>query len=389
MSASESAPPRSSTIGVLGASGYTGRLVVAEGIRRGLAVVALGRDPGRVRSRLEADGIDVDRELVGIRSADVTTRDGLRAALEGLDVLLTTVGPFDQLGRDVLDATIDTGTHYVDVTGEQPFIRWAYEERDAAARAAGICAVPAAGFEFLPGDLLAGLAGEVVDDSSEIHIAYIVPGSGGLWRVTSAGTRRTAATMLDRPGVALDRGELVEEGLAEARRLAWFPRPVGPHHAAGIPGGEAISVPRHVPGVRSVRTYLAIPGWQAEAIQVLGSAARWGPLRRRVTAVLERRSGGPSQERRRATRWGCVAEARGRDGVARAWAYGHDLYGLTATAMVVVGEALLEGGAQAGVIPPASVVTPGELLDRIAAQSDLRWSVARPDPTADVLPPVD
>jgi len=386
MSGSATSPAGSPTIGVLGASGYTGRLVVAEGLRRGHPIVALGRDPDRVRSRLAADGIDADRDLAGIRTADVGDRDGLRAALGGLSVVLTTVGPFDRLGRDVLDAAIDTATHYVDVTGEQPFIRWAYDQRNAAARAAGISAVPAAGFDFLPGDLLAGLAGDVVASPSEIHIAYIVPGSGGLLRVTSAGTRRTAATMLDRPGVALDRGELTEERLAEARRLAWFPRPVGPHHAAGIPGGEAISVPRHVPGVRTVRTYLAIPGWQAEAIQLLGSAARWAPLRRRVTAMLEGGSDGPSQTRRRTTRWGCVAEARGHDGIARAWAYGHDLYGLTATAMVVVGEALLAGDVQPGVVPPAMVAAPGALLDRIAARSDLRWSVARPDPSAEPPP---
>jgi short subunit dehydrogenase-like uncharacterized protein len=386
MAGSDVTAPRPATLGVLGASGYTGRLVVAEGVRRGHAVVALGRDPNRVRSRLEADGIDVDGDLAGVRTADVGDPDGLRASLAGLEVLLTTVGPFDQLGRDVLDAAIDTGTHYVDVTGEQPFIRWAYDERDTAARAAGISAVPAAGFDFLPGDLLAGVAGAAGAEPAEIHVAYIVPGSGGLLRVASAGTRRTAATMLDRPGVALDRGELIEERIAEARRLAWFPRPVGPHHAAGIPGGEAISVPRHVLGVRTVRTYLAMPGWQAEATQVLGAAARWGPLRRRLTAVLERGSGGPSEERRRTTRWGCVAEARGRDGVARAWAYGHDLYGLTATAMVVVGEALVEGGVGAGVVPPAAVGAPGEVLDRIAARSDLRWSVSRPDPLADDLP---
>lgn len=388
MSGSAGTRPRSETLGVLGASGYTGRLVVAECVRRSHPVVALGRDPDRVRSRLEADGIDVDRDLVGIRTADVGDPQCLRTALEGLGVLLTTVGPFDHLGRDVLDAAIDTGTHYVDITGEQPFIRWAYDERDAAAREAGIGAVPAAGFDFLPGDLLAGLAGDVVSDPSEIHIAYIVPGSRGLLRVTSAGTRRTAATMLGRPGVALERGELIEERLAEARRLAWFPRPVGPHHAAGIPGGEAFSVPRHVPGVGTVRTYLAIPGWQAEAIQVLGAVARWGPVRRRMSTLLERGSDGPSEQRRRTTRWGCVAEARGRDGVARAWAYGHDLYGLTATAMVVVGEALLDGGVRPGVIPPASVAAPGDLLDRIAARSDLRWSVARPDPTAEP-PPAD
>jgi short subunit dehydrogenase-like uncharacterized protein len=366
--------------GVLGASGYTGRLVVAECIRRGHRPIAFGRDTGKVRTRLAGDGIDVDRQLAGIRTVDVLEPQAIRAACDQVEVLLTTVGPFDALGRGVLDAAVDTGTHYVDVTGEQSFIRWAYEDRDAAARQAGIVAVPAAGFDFLPGDLLAAIAADAVSRPTELHVAYTVPSRGLRSGISSAGTRRTVASMLDRPGVALERGEVVEERIGEARRLAWFPRPVGPRHAAGIPGGEPISVPRHVPGIRTVRTYLAIPGWQAEAVQLVGNVARWGPARRVVTSVLSRGSAGPSPERRRQTRWGCVAEVEGADGVARAWAYGHDLYGLTATAMVAVGETILGGHAPPGVTPPASLGPPGDLLDVIAARSDLRWSVARPEP---------
>lgn len=373
---------KTSMVGVLGASGYTGRLVVGECIRRGHRPIVIGRDGRRTREALEAAGIDVEREVADIRVADVEHIDDLRAVFGDLDVLLTTVGAFERLGHAVLEAAITTGTHYVDSTGEQSFMRWAYGERDDVARSSGVVAVPAAGFDFLPGDLLANLAAAAVGWTDEVHVAYAVRSPRGPLSAASGGTRRTIAELVDRPGVALDHGELVDERAGQSRRLAWFPRPVGPRHAAGIPGGEPITVPRHVPGVRTVRTYVAIPGWQAEALQFAGSLAGFGPARRLMTRALVRGTTGttgPTADRRRSTRWGCVAEARGRDGVARAWAYGHDVYGLTAVAMVVVAEQLLEGVDGAGVLPPASLRPAAESLDLLATRSDLRWSIARPD----------
>ena len=369
-----------STLAVLGASGYTGRLVVAECVRRGHRPVVIGRDHDRVEAALAGERRNLDAEVAEIRTADVTDGRALRDALEGVDLVLTTVGPFVALGRGVLDAAIATGTHYVDCTGEQPFLRWAFGERDTAARAAGVVAVPAAGFDYLPGDLLADLAAGAVPWPREVHIAYMVRTPGGL-PATSAGTRRTVASLLGARGVALVGGEPVEELPGEERRLAWFPRPVGPRHAAGIPGGEPVMVPRHVPDIATVRTYLALPGWQAELMQMGSNLTRWGPARRTLRAVLERGTGGPPPDRRAATRWGCVAEAAGPEGIARAWAYGHDTYGLTAVAMVAVAEAVLAGEPAPGVLPPASVAPADALLDTLADRSDLRWSVARPDPS--------
>jgi len=365
-------------VAVLGASGYTGRLVVAECRRQGIEPRLLGRDAGRIRRQLGDDGTRFDD--LDIVEVDVTDRSGLEAALVDIDLLLTTVGPFVELGGDVLDAAIATGTHYVDSTGEQPFIRWAVTERDTAARDAGVIAVPAAGFDFLPGDLLAAVAAGAVGWPEEVHVAYTVPSSGGLLGNASLGTRRTVAGLLGRPGVALVRGELVEELPGEARRLAWFPRPVGPRHAAGIPGGEPVTVPRHVDGVRTVRTYLALSSWKAELAQMGANLARFGPVRRAVTGWLVRGPEGPSPERRQLTRWGCVAEAEARGDVARAWAYGHDVYGFTAVAMVAVGQTILGQAPTAGVRSPAMLTSPDELLDRLADRSDLRWSVTRPEP---------
>lgn len=368
------------TFAVLGASGYTGRLVVAECLRQGHHPVVIGRDPERVRAALATDGHDPDRDVAEVRRAEATDLDGLQEALAGIDVLLTTVGPFVRWGSTVLDAALAAGTHYVDCTGEQSYLRWVIEERASSVRDAQVVAVPAAGFEFLPGDLLAAMAAAALYRPRQVHVAYTVPSTGRSRRRISAGTRRTIAGLLGHRGVALEHGELVEELPFEQRRLAWFPRPVGPRHAAAIPGGECLTVPRHVPGVTTVRTYFAIPSWKAEVAQMGANVTRWGPARRVAQRVLEGGPEGPSPELRSRTRWGCVAEVEGAQGVARAWAYGHDIYGLTATGMVAVADALVAAPPSPGVHSPATVVTAGELLDTVAARSDLRWSIARPDP---------
>lgn len=365
------------TIGLLGASGYTGRLVARELDRLGMGFVAAGRDVERVGRAVS--GL---HHVVEVRSVDVTRPEDLLGLCDEIDLVLSTVGPFEQLGRPVLEAAIANGVHYVDSTGEQSFLRWAYDEIDPRARAAGVTAVPAAGFDYVLGDLLADRAAEAVGFPEEIHVAYKVLGGGGLLGIASAGTRRTVAAQLGRAGVARVRGEMVAERMGEARRLAWFPRPVGPAHAVGIPGGEPLMVPRHVPAVATVRTYLAMPTWQAEASQLLAAAARFGPVRRSLGSLLERGPEGPRDERRQAVRWACVAEASGEAGVARAWANGRDVYGFTATAMAVVARRILAGSAPTGVVAPAEVAPAADLLDELTVEADLRWSVIRPEPAS-------
>jgi short subunit dehydrogenase-like uncharacterized protein len=191
--------------------------------------------------------------------------------------------------------------------------------------------------------------------------------------------------VLAAPAVALVDGRRVGERAGEARRLAWFPRPVGPHHAAAIGGGEVYSVPRHLPSVRTVRTYLAVPSLVAEGVQALASAARSARVRDALGRALLLPPE-PSAERRARVRWACLAEVAGAAGdVARAWATGTDLYATTAVTTVATAERLASGVDGDGVPLPVGVLAPaqlgdaGALLDTVADRSDLRWSVARPD----------
>jgi short subunit dehydrogenase-like uncharacterized protein len=342
-------------IGVLGAEGFTGGLLVEELSRHGHEPVPLDDAP--------------------LRAGDAAT---LRTALTTCDLAISTLGPGDPVVRAVVDAAIATGTHLVDLAGDPATLRWAAAERDAAAREAGVTVVVGAGFASVPGDPLAHLAGHALTSPREVHVCYAFPSAGGFLAALSGGTRRAIAERLGEPGLAVHHGELVEELPGETRRLAWFPRPVGPAHAAGVPGPEPLTVPQHVPSARTVRTYLALTSWRAELLQAAGSLARWRAGRRFLERRLTARRAAPTPARRSTTRWACVAEAAGEEGVARAWAYGTDPYGTGAAAAVALAEAVVGGHADAGVIPPSLTEVPAELLDTLSARTDLRWAISRP-----------
>ncbi len=360
------------TIAVHGASGFTGRLIVEQLAAAGHSVIAIGRDEAQVLAA-------VPEQVAGVVVRQALSDDlpALVAALEGADVVVNAAGPFVRTGQTVAHAAVAAQVHYVDITGEQPFIRWLYKSVDVPAQRAGITMVPAAGYDFLPGDLLASVAASKVVGARDIHVSYAILGSRRFGPRSSLGTRRTLALLIGAPCLAFVGSEEVEEIIGEARRLAWFPRPVGPRHAASVAGGEALFVPRHVPGVSTVRTYLAVGSFQSEVLQLLSTASRARAVNSLIGRILSR-GRNPSMQARKATRWAVVAEAAAAGGVARAWANGVDPYGFTAFAAATVAERLSIGTAQPGVQSPVQVVDATALLEHLAANQWLRWGCVKP-----------
>jgi short subunit dehydrogenase-like uncharacterized protein len=131
-----------------GATGYTGRLVAHELARRGLDRVLSGRDPAKL-ARL------ADEHRVPVRAVSLDDPDGLRSLLKDARVVINCAGPFTLAGDALVRAAIDTGTHYLDSTGEQTFIQMVFERHGAGAERAGVALVPAAAFDYLPGDCIA------------------------------------------------------------------------------------------------------------------------------------------------------------------------------------------------------------------------------------------
>lgn len=382
------AGPADRAVLLAGATGELGRAVAGALDDRGLPFVPAGRSARRLRAVTDAFERARDPVVAG-RPA------GLAAAATDAAVLVSTVGPYLEHGRPLARAAVEAGTAYVDAAAEQPFVAWVHRELDAAARRHGVTAVPGAGLHSLIGDALVdaaapeSAAGGGDASARAVHVAYAVPHRGGMLRALPRGARRSVARLLGRRGRTLVRGEERWELMGEARRLAWFPRPLGPHHAAGIPGGEVVMVPRHLPGVGAVRTYVALPTWQAELLQLAAGAARWQPVRRVLARVLER-GAGPDARARGAIRWACVAEVAGApddDGrdLARAWAYGHDPYATAAASVAMIAARVGAGDTPPGARAPAELAPGSRLLDELTTRTDLRWSVTRsraggPDP---------
>lgn len=366
---------------LLGAGGRVGRAIAAALAADGRAFVAAGPDPGAIRQRLEADGLPTS-VLDAVRGAQPASGAQPGAGAELLGGPGVVVHADARAGsrhvRQAAAAAVAAGVHHLDVLADATHPPAIDRELAAAACDAGVTVLPGVGPDLVPGDALAALAADAVTGPREVHVSFAVPSAGGLTAALTRGGRSAWARARFEPGPAFDAGQLVTERIGEARRLAWFPRPVGPAHAVGVPGALAWSVPRRVPGVRTVRTYLAMPGWRAELVQLAGNAAR----RPAVRGWLQRRLDGrpaPDAASLAEVRWAGVAEARGRDDeVARAWANGHDPVAVTAAAVAVLLGEVLDGRAPVGVLSPSGVLDAAVLLDRLAARSPLRWSVVRP-----------
>lgn len=244
---------------VFGATGYTGGRVARAIVRDGGEPVLAGRS----RERL----VDLADELGGaeIVVADAAQPDGtIRRLLGPGDVLVSTVGPFLRLGAPAVRAAVAAGAHYLDSTGEPPFIRWVFDEMDAPAR--GRCAlVPAFGFDFLPGNLVGALAlREAGAAARRLDIGYFSAGAGGLDAV-SQGTARSTAGMLFEPSFAWRDGRLRE--VRSAERVATFAVDGRELDAISVGGSEHLALPRLAPTLREVNVHLGWFGPWSRALQ--------------------------------------------------------------------------------------------------------------------------
>lgn len=74
-------------------------------------------------------------------------------------VVISTAGPFALIGTPVVEAAVRGGAHYVDITGETPWVKEMIAAHHEAAAAKGLRIVPCCGFDSIPFDLGALLVG--------------------------------------------------------------------------------------------------------------------------------------------------------------------------------------------------------------------------------------
>lgn len=140
---------------VYGASGFSGRLV-AEFLREyNVPFVAAGRNRGRIQEVLSrVPGIETaDHETVEVDGSV----DQLTKLFSGAKVVCNTVGPFIYHGPQVIEASLQAGCHYIDISGEQAWIRQVAENWGPKFAEKGLLAAPATAYMSTASDIASRL----------------------------------------------------------------------------------------------------------------------------------------------------------------------------------------------------------------------------------------
>lgn len=299
---------------LFGATGYTGRLVAGALVGRGARPVLAGRSA----EKLDA----LDRELGGgleTATADVSRPASVRALVERGDVLVSTVGPFERWGSAAVEAAIAAGAHYVDSTGEPPFVRRVFEHWSGRAQAAACGLLTSFGYDWVPGNLAGALALEAAGDAaSAIHVGYFMTGRVDPREAMSGGTLASLAGVALAPSFAWRDGHLVtERGAARVRSFSSADGSGAQLTGVSVGASEHFALPRLQPGLREVDAYL---GWFGplsrgmQAVSAVGELAGRVPgLTDGVASLTERlvkgSSGGPDATTRARTGSRVIAEA--------------------------------------------------------------------------------
>jgi len=143
-----------------GATGFTGRQTVQyfhENAPQTLSWAIAGRNKEKL-AQLAASYAPERTIDYWVASGD--DREALGDLCARTRVILTTAGPFSAYGRALVDACVEHGVHYTDITGETPFVADLIRAYHARAEAAGTRIVPFCGFDSVPSDAVAYLAAQ-------------------------------------------------------------------------------------------------------------------------------------------------------------------------------------------------------------------------------------
>jgi len=140
---------------VYGATGFTGQLV-AEYLATqykddsNLKWAMAGRSREKLASVRDAIGARSDTPLI---VADAGDPASLKAMLAQTKSVITTVGPYQFYGEELVAACAASGTDYLDLCGEPLWMRQMIDKYEAAARSSGARIVFSCGFDSLPFEL--------------------------------------------------------------------------------------------------------------------------------------------------------------------------------------------------------------------------------------------
>jgi short subunit dehydrogenase-like uncharacterized protein len=137
---------------VYGATSFVGQILcqymVDQYPNGEIAWAAAGRSQSKLDSVLKPLGQNIPTII-----AEADDEDALKAMVKQTKVIISTVGPYALYGSNLVKVCAQSGTDYVDLTGEPQWIRKMISAYEADAKKSGARIVHCCGFDSIPLDL--------------------------------------------------------------------------------------------------------------------------------------------------------------------------------------------------------------------------------------------
>lgn len=285
---------------IYGANGYTGELIAREAQQRGLKPVLGGRNA----AKLAALGAELQLAHRTFALDDATQ---LADGLSGIELVLHCAGPFSATSAPMIEACLQAGTHYLDITGEIAVFEHAQAQHARAAQAS-IVVCPGVGLDVIPTDCVAAALKAALPDAT--HLALGFDSRSGF----SPGTAKTSIEGLAQGGKLRENGQIRTVPLAHRVRSIDFGD--GEKLAMTIPWGD-VATAYYSTAIPNIEVFMpGSPAMIANARRA--NHLRWllglAPVQKLIKARITRSVRGPTAVQRAELPtyvWGEVRNAAG------------------------------------------------------------------------------
>lgn len=328
---------------IYGANGYTGELIAREAVRRGLKPMLAGRNQQKIAAlaqelQLEAKVFDLEHTAEAAKQ------------IQGNRLVIHCAGPFSATSKPMIEACLQAGAHYLDITGEIDVFEQA-QSFHAQAQQAGIVICSGVGFDVIPTDCVAAALKQALPDAT--HLALGFDSASGM----SPGTAKTSIEGMQHGGKVRKNGKIVTVPLAHKARHIDFGN--GKKSAMSIPWGD-VSTAFHTTGIPNIEVFIPAPAGMilgAKLANLIRPLLKWQWLQQLMKAQIEKTVTGPDEalrDKQPTFVWGEAKNAKGETKTARIQTV--NVYSLTITGALAVVDYLMQQQPAGGTYTPAKLV---------------------------------
>ena len=188
---------------IYGAYGFTGAGISKLASEYGITPVLAGRNESKLKPLAESLGYDY--VVLSLEN----NHDNLVKVLKHFEIVLHIAGPYTFTGEPMLDAVVEAGTHYVDLTGENHVIQQQLDRHEEF-KAANIMVMPSVGYDVVPTDCLNVYVADQVDNPTNLTVVINGNYTAAEGASASRGTMKSGLEVMGRPLLMRQQGEMVE-----------------------------------------------------------------------------------------------------------------------------------------------------------------------------------